>query len=128
MPIAPKPDIPGKFCKACGKPLVRKRYKGVLESNLRYRRREHCDQSCANSRAEVTKSALHWRARRHRKDACEECGTTTDLHVHHEDGNPANNDEANLKTLCGSCHLRLHWRDDRDKRLASNPWANRRTS
>jgi hypothetical protein len=39
--------------------------------------------------------------------------------VHHIDRNPANNDPVNLLTLCSTCHLKLHWREDREKRMAA---------
>lgn len=114
-----KPD-PVRHCPVCGKLMERKRYSGgTLEDRTRFLSRKTCSAACGATRAVVTKDALHWRARRHRKEACEECGTTTDLHVHHVDRNPENNDPSNLKTLCASCHLKLHWREDRDKRMAS---------
>ncbi|WP_050670485.1 HNH endonuclease [Luteipulveratus halotolerans] len=53
---------------------------------------------------------------------CEACGSTTRLHVHHKDRNWRNDEPANLMTLCASCHLRLHWREDREQRMASNTW------
>lgn len=118
MPMPRKLD-PLKHCKACGLPMTRKRYGAQLESRDRFLRREHCDQACANTRAEVTKSALHWRARKHVGSSCESCGAARQLHVHHIDRNPANNEAENLKTFCGSCHLKLHWREDRDKRVAA---------
>lgn len=49
--------------------------------------------------------------------ACTSCGKTTDLVVHHIDGvsyhnSPkANNDPANLVTLCRSCHTKGHYRE-----------------
>lgn len=116
MPVPPKPD-PVKHCETCETSMSRKRFNGRLEDRGVFLRRRFCSQSCANTRAEVTKDALHWRARQHRKPACEKCGTTSDLHVHHEDRNPANNEPANLQTLCSSCHLKLHWREDRPKRM-----------
>jgi hypothetical protein len=39
---------------------------------------------------------------------CQQCGTTSNLIVHHLDGNNRNNDVANLVTLCNPCHLGLH--------------------
>ena len=116
-----KPNLP-KFCKTCGEPLVRKRYGKNMEDYTRYQARTHCNQSCANTKAQVVKDTLHWRARKHRKPNCETCQTTNDLHVHHIDRNPANNDPANLRTLCASCHLKLHWQEDRDRRMATNPF------
>ena len=106
-----KPDLE-KFCEMCGAPMPRKMYGKTLESYSNYLRRRRCSQSCANRRTEVVKDTLHWRARQHVKTNCEECGTTERLHVHHKDRNPANNDPGNLATLCASCHLKLHWRED----------------
>jgi hypothetical protein len=116
-----KPD-PEKFCEVCGVRMVRKRYgpEGkTLEDRGRFRQRRTCSQSCANTRREVTKGAHHWRARQHRDSACSTCGSTEKLHVHHKDRNPENDDPSNLVTLCASCHLRLHWREDRERRLAA---------
>jgi hypothetical protein len=111
---------PEKLCETCGEPMERKRYNGRLEDRTRFLERKHCSQSCANTRTEIQPNSHRWRARQIRKrDACEECRTKLDLHVHHKDRNPANNDPSNLAVLCASCHLKLHWREDRAKRLAS---------
>ena len=40
--------------------------------------------------------------------ACEACGWAKSLHVHHCDGDPQNNDPANLQTLCTHCHNFWH--------------------
>ncbi|MDD2473216.1 MULTISPECIES: HNH endonuclease [unclassified Methanoculleus] len=40
--------------------------------------------------------------------ACAVCGATADLHVHHIDLDPTNDDPENLLTLCGICHARVH--------------------
>lgn len=121
MPTPPR-EYPDKTCETCGKPFNRKRFNGRLEDPARYLARRNCSQSCGNTKTEVTTAALHLRARKHLAPECAECGTTEGLHVHHVDRNPENNDPANLMTLCASCHLKLHWREDREKRLASNPW------
>lgn len=42
------------------------------------------------------------------RSACTACGADTDTHVHHRDGNPMNNDLANLVRLCPGCHRRAH--------------------
>ena len=118
MPIPPKPD-PEKYCEVCGVRLSRKRFGGRLEDMGRFVTRRTCGQSCGNTKREVGKDALHWRARKYLAATCQECGTTERLHVHHIDRDPANNSPANLATLCASCHLKLHWREDRAKRLAS---------
>lgn len=113
-----KPD-PVKFCANCGVQLSRKRSNARLEDYGSFLRRRHCSRKCGNSKPVVGKSAHHWRARTLRGDHCEECGTSDRLHVHHVDNDHTNDASENLRTLCGSCHLRLHWREDRDKRIAS---------
>lgn len=88
---------------------------GRLEDLGVFTRRIYCDQKCMGqgaARADVSRSAHLWRARRHRKAACEQCGATAKLHVHHDDGNWKNDHPSNLVTLCDSCHLRLHWSKD----------------
>lgn len=113
-----KPD-PEKYCQVCGVRMHRKRYgpSQTLEDMGRFLSRRTCGQSCGNTKTEVKKDTLHWRARKHRKPNCEQCQTAEDLHVHHIDRDPTNNDPANLLTLCASCHLKLHWREDREKRM-----------
>ena len=119
MPVPPKQD-PVKTCETCGAAMTRKRFGKRLEDRTRFLARKTCSQACGNTRAEVTKSAHHWRARRAIPlVACGECGTTQELHVHHKDRNPANNTMSNLMVLCASCHLRLHWAEDREKRVAA---------
>ena len=113
---ATKPE-PERYCPVCEERMHRKRYNGHLEDMARFMSRKTCSQSCGNTKETVTKSGLHWRAKKHRKSACQECQTPNDLHVHHIDRDPANNDPANLMTLCSSCHLKLHWREDREKRM-----------
>lgn len=39
---------------------------------------------------------------------CTVCGGEQDLHIHHLDRDPTNDDPANLTTLCGICHARVH--------------------
>jgi hypothetical protein len=119
MPMTRKPD-PERHCQTCGEPMERKRFaSGRLEDRTAYLKRRTCSLSCGNTRTEVVKDTHHWRARKHKAEACQDCGTTEGLHVHHHDRDPANNDPANLATLCGSCHLRLHWREDREQRLTA---------
>ena len=46
-----------------------------------------------------------WRLR---KEACENCGSTRFLCVHHKDEDRTNNVEGNLETLCKRCHQVHH--------------------
>ncbi|MBA3824522.1 MAG: HNH endonuclease [Ktedonobacterales bacterium] len=43
-----------------------------------------------------------------KKEACQMCGATELLQVHHLDSKPTNNDPSNLMTLCGTCHTKWH--------------------
>jgi hypothetical protein len=54
----------------------------------------------------VTKSQGRWRARNHNQkpEHCQRCGEAKRLDWHHVDGNPHNNDPANLRALCRRCH------------------------
>jgi len=108
----PKKDDPEKFCAACGKPLIRKRFKGRLEDRSVFLRRKYCNLRCAGKdhrKVNVQRGTLHKRAARFRADKCERCGATEGLALHHKDGNPKNNRKSNRLTLCGSCHTRWHW-------------------
>lgn len=109
--IRRKPD-PKKHCLHCGQRLRRKRFDSKLESMNVFIRRKYCDLVCSAAgqvKPEVTKGAYLWRARKLRKPECEECGSTENLHAHHKDENWKNNVATNIETLCGSCHLKLHW-------------------
>ena len=46
------------------------------------------------------------------KPACEQCGSTVRLQIHHLDKDPWNCDPANLKTFCEPCHKTWHVRHD----------------
>jgi 5-methylcytosine-specific restriction endonuclease McrA len=45
---------------------------------------------------------------------CAVCGGDGDLHIHHIDRDPTHDDPANLLTLCGICHARVHTELHRD--------------
>lgn len=116
-PILP---VPEKNCETCGTPLERKRYNGRLEDRGVFLRRRFCNLSCSKVKASVQANSHRWRARRvMRPTVCETCGTTVDLHIHHKDRDVTNNRPENLASLCSSCHLKLHWREDRAVRMAS---------
>lgn len=120
MPMTKKQD-PQKNCLACNRPILRKRINGRLEDRGVFLRRKYCNQNCmalGKTKDNPTKSAAHVRARKHVAKQCRDCGMTKNLHVHHLNRNPMDNERANLVTLCASCHLKLHWREDREYRLS----------
>lgn len=109
MPIA-KTLI--KHCEQCSALMTRVRFNGRLEDFSVFQRRKFCNQDCmakAMLKADPKRQAYAVRARKAAlKSACEACGTTSKLAIHHEDRNWRNNKPENLKTLCGSCHTSLH--------------------
>ena len=107
---------PDKLCERCGVPLTRQRFGDRLEDRSAFLRRRFCSLTCANSKDTLTKGGYHWRARQHRKPACEACGLRKALHVHHVNGQPSDNDPANLQTLCTHCHNFWHATLDRHGR------------
>lgn len=99
-----------KQCRHCGQTFTRKPDKRTGDWN----RLLFCSRTCVSaSRTHQTPSrrALHARAAKHRKPACEHCGTARTLIVHHKDRDVNNNDPTNLQTLCQPCHVRAHWAD-----------------
>jgi 5-methylcytosine-specific restriction endonuclease McrA len=52
---------------------------------------------------------LFWHLHDQERYRCPGCGRSRDetvaMHVHHRDGNPANNRRQNLIALCNQCHL-----------------------
>jgi len=100
-------------CRACGKELVQKRFSsGVLECPSMLNRRKYCNRTCMakGQQKERCSSVGHSRSKSTKKmrRCCEVCGNTGRLHVHHLDGDPLNNADLNLMTLCVSCHARAH--------------------
>jgi hypothetical protein len=85
-------------------------------AELTGRNPKYCDRSCMAlglMKEDVGYGALKVRARKASPpaSACESCGAIENLQRHHKDQDPRNNDPGNLQTLCGSCHLKLHWRE-----------------
>jgi hypothetical protein len=108
-------DDPRKNCAWCDKPLTRKRFStGRLEDRGRFLKRKFCDKECQrNAQVNPTttnKQTMLARSAKFRKAACERCGVTERLHVHHRDQDRTNNDPSNLETLCVLCHNRHHFR------------------
>lgn len=115
-----KPD-PVKHCGACGARLERKRFGRRLEDRTRFLARKHCGERCmavAMTQEVVTLAGYRERAAKLRGSSCEDCGTDENLHAHHRDEDPSNNTPENIATLCGSCHLRWHWRHGKRSRAA----------
>lgn len=50
----------------------------------------------------------HKKYRMHKKETCEICGISDNLHVHHINKNRNDNLESNLITLCSHCHQQIH--------------------
>ena len=99
-----------KVCPRCRGSFNRHRNPmGRLEDVAIFKRRKYCSLHCANQRERPKHwETYHWRARQHRKQMCEACRATTQLHAHHVDGNPQNNEPTNIQTLCVHCHNFLH--------------------
>jgi hypothetical protein len=43
-----------------------------------------------------------------RREACNRCGKTENLGIHHKDMDHFNNDPDNLQVLCVNCHMSVH--------------------
>jgi len=103
---------PPKFCHHCGVQLTRKTINGRMEDRGVFLRRIYCNRQCMALAMvkETCTSKSHTRMKAHRqvKPACQNCGKTGKLHVHHRDENPSNNSPSNLMTLCPSCHRLCH--------------------
>lgn len=103
-----------RSCKQCGATMSRKRFNGSLEDRGAYSKRVFCDRSCMSAwmtgKIKVPNDRNGRRnAARLVKEACEICARSDSrLHVHHVDKNPLNNEQSNLRTLCGSCHRIAH--------------------
>ena len=108
-------EEPIKYCAYCGEQMHRVRYPSRLEDLGAFKRRKYCSRECmakAFDEKEHTGTshyAEHRYARELKKaDKCELCGSTTNVDVHHKDGNYHNNALDNLIALCRSCHMKEH--------------------
>jgi len=100
-----------KLCMNCGAMFGRRRFSnGKLEDVSKFDRRYYCAECSKSHRVFTTKrDSFLARARKSRQYACSRCGSTKDLHIHHINGIPFDNDLTNLITLCKRCHLDHHW-------------------
>lgn len=60
----------------------------------------------------VGRGGAYRRARLFTSNECEDCGSTEQLHIHHKNRNILDNSSDNLRTLCNSCHGKLHRLED----------------
>ena len=102
-----------KSCEFCGTAFQRRRMpSGRLEDLGVFRRRRFCSISCSVSMQHATEpptaAASRKRAQKIILGSCEACGLTVNLSIHHVDGNPMNNADANIQTLCLHCHNFWH--------------------
>ena len=120
----PRKPTPLKHCPACNHKMERRTYNGRLEDLAAFNRRKYCNRVCMAkgfTKDNPSLAALRWRAAKYRGTVCQRCRATQGLHIHHVDGNPANNEARNLMTLCGSCHQTWHWENGRTPSRKSPP-------
>lgn len=91
-------------CAHCGKPCRRFPYQP--------NKRRFCSRTCwragnVGANHDGWKGGTGW-YKTQRKAACERCGATKKLVVHHRDENRQNNTPSNLETLCHRCHQTHH--------------------
>lgn len=115
MPMPRKAD-PVKNCRSCGRTLARRRLtSGRLEDRSVFLRRKYCDRACM-AKAQLSDNPSATYMRKFRKEFCENCGSRSQLGVHHKDEDRTNNSPANLQTLCATCHTRHHWANGKQPR------------
>lgn len=91
-----------------------------------------CSLNCVSARVNghQNRGTYLQQARLFRKEACEACGSTEALTVHHCDADWKHNDPENLQTLCSPCHSFWHEAHRRTNRQVSGkmPWLFRKES
>lgn len=102
---------PQKYCPACRLKM------NSEQAYTSFKRRPPDEQRAARSKHRDSSIFDGNRAEALERDgrACQRCGSTEDLHVHHIDGlgtvvpkEDRNNSLDNLQTLCRACHTRTH--------------------
>ncbi len=104
--------VKDRRCEFCDAVMLRKTYKGVLESCLAYSKRHYCDRNCMAAgmlHDDPSRNAYLVRARKYIANSCGVCDGTTKLSINHINRDWKDNRPENLETLCISCHMKKHW-------------------
>lgn len=100
-------------CQTCRIPISKAPY----ESLAQFKKRKFCSHKCHGATTANPEGPTHGGlphrgrkvARRVKpRKACEQCGTSKRLEIHHRDGDATNNEPANLQVLCLRCHRAAH--------------------
>lgn len=102
-------------CIECGVPTtvcgVRCRRCASKKENSKWNMRQ-AEQAAEDQNALPSTARQRWACQKDKKEECERCGAKkaagANLHIHHIDGNPHNNDKTNKLTLCCPCHMYVH--------------------
>ena len=113
-------ETPVRYCQYCGEKLERKVFsKGRLEDIAAFCKRKYCNRECMRKdwltikRNNQNYRSAHATSQKInelilQEHACELCGSTQNLDVHHIDENYHNNEITNLMVLCRGCHMKQH--------------------
>ncbi len=114
-------------CKNCGRKISLAHWSitYLCNSALLKSKPKYCNLSCSakshfpkgkNHPAYKNGSGRGYSARQSKQNIiilgrnCEKCGRKSNLNAHHKDENPRNNILSNIQVLCGSCHMKHHWK------------------
>lgn len=107
---------PRGVCQECSAPLVKKGAlrcrKCASQFSVSAWNQSQAKTALSNRSALDTTARGRKLVRDQMGSACETCGGTTRLHIHHIDKDPLNCNPANLMTLCEPCHNAWHARYD----------------